>query len=126
MYSFNIILPYSDMSSAKKRNMSSAQLQAVARMFSALSEPSRLALLQALHEGPLTVGELVEASGMKQANVSKHLGVLFEHHLVQRKREGASVRYEIADPMIFSLCDLVCRKMEKDATQTVALFRSEA
>ena len=113
------------MSSVKKRKMSFDQLQAVARMFSALSEASRLALLQALHDGPLTVGELVEASGMKQANVSKHLGVLFEHRLVKRERDGASIRYEIADPMIFSLCSLVCQKMEKDASQTVALFRSE-
>ena len=66
-----------------------------------LSEPSRLVLLQALHDGPLTVSELVEACDMKQANVSKHLGVLHDHHLVKRRREGISIRYQIADPMIW-------------------------
>jgi DNA-binding transcriptional ArsR family regulator len=88
----------------------SAQLAAVARAFSVLSEPSRLALLEALRDGPLTVSELVEASGMKQANVSKPLGMLHQHRLVKRRREGICVRYEIADLMAFALCKLVCRK----------------
>jgi DNA-binding transcriptional ArsR family regulator len=106
----------------KKKILSTEQLGAVARLFSVLSEPSRLGLLQALQAGPLSVGELVEECGMKQANVSKHLGVLYDHRLVKRERNGISVRYEIADPMIFSLCNLVCGKMERDARQATALF----
>ena len=62
---------------------------------------------------------------MKQANVSKHLGVLHDHRLVRRKREGSFVRYEIADPMVFSLCNLVCGKMERDAKCAAALFAPE-
>ena len=109
----------------KRRLLSSAQVEAVSRLFAVLSEPSRLVLLQSLHDGPLTVTELVEAVGMKQANVSKHLAVLHNHHLVKRERDGVSIRYEIADPMIFSLCNLVCGKMEKDARQVAALFHPE-
>jgi DNA-binding transcriptional ArsR family regulator len=105
--------------------MSSAQLEAVARLFGALSEPSRLVLLQALHDGPRTVSELVEACDMKQANVSKHLAVLYDHHLVKRQREGVSVRYQIADPMIFALCNLVCGKMKRDTQCAAALFHPE-
>jgi len=105
--------------------MSAPQLTVVARLFGVLSEASRVALLQALHGGPLTVSELVEACRMKQANVSKHLGVLHDHHLVRREREGISVRYEIADPMIFSLCNLVCGKMERDTKCAAALFHPE-
>ena len=105
--------------------MSLEQLEAVSRLFSVLAEPSRLALLQALHDGPLTVTELVEATGMKQANVSKHLGLLHDHSLVKRQREGISVRYEIADPMIFALCNLVCGKMERDVKRAAAVFHPE-
>ena len=83
--------------------MSVAQLAAVARLFSVLSEPSRLGLVQALRGGPLTVSELVAASGMKQANVSKHLGLLHHHRLVKRQRDGICVRYEILDPVVFEL-----------------------
>jgi len=105
--------------------MSAAQLAVVARLFAVLSEPSRLALLQALHNGPLTVTELVKASGMKQANVSKHLCVLHDHQLVKRQREGISIRYEIADPIIFALCNLVCGKMERDVRCAAAVFHPE-
>jgi len=94
--------------------MSAPQLAAIARLFSVLSEPSRLVLLQALRDGPLTVSELVEVSGMKQANVSKHLGLLYHHRLVKRQREGICVRYEVLDPMVFALCNLVCGKMGRE------------
>ena len=105
--------------------LSTAQLDAVSRLFAVLSESSRLALLQALHAGPLTVNELVAATGMKQANVSKQLAILHDNHLVKREREGTSIRYEIADPMVFSLCNLVCGKMAKDAKCAVAVFHPE-
>jgi DNA-binding transcriptional ArsR family regulator len=97
--------------SAVKRKMPAPQLAGVARLFFALLEPSRLVLVQALRDGPLTVSELVEASGMKQANVSKHLGVLHHHRLVKRQREGICVRYEVFDPVVFALCDLACGRV---------------
>jgi ArsR family transcriptional regulator len=105
--------------------MSLAQVEAVARLFGVLSEPSRLVLLQTLHSSPMTVSELVETCDMKQANVSKHLAVLHDHHLVKRRREGISIRYQIADPMIFSLCSLVCGKMKRDTQSAAALFHPE-
>ncbi len=105
--------------------MSRNQLEVVAALFAALSEPSRLALLQALHNGPLAVHQLIELCEMKQANVSKHLGVLHSHRLVERQRNGPSIRYRIADPMVFALCELVCGKMERDAKCAVALFAPE-
>ena len=113
------------MSTPKTKILSAGQLAVVSRLFGVLAEPSRLLLLQALHNGPLTVGDLTEACGMKQANVSRHLAVLHDHRLVKRQRIGTSVRYEIADPMIFSLCNLVCRKMKRDAKCSAALFHPE-
>ncbi len=100
-------------------------MQAVARLFAVLSEPSRLALLHALHRGPLTVTQIVAACRMKQANVSRQLAVLHDHHLVRRERNGDCVRYEIHDPMVFSLCDLVCGKMERDAKEVAEVFHPE-
>ncbi len=107
------------------RSLSRRQLEEVAGLFGALSEPSRLALLQALHAGPLAVYQLMKACGMRQANVSKHLAVLHAHRLVARRREGISMRYEVADPIVFALCELVCGKMERDAKCAVALFAPE-
>jgi DNA-binding transcriptional ArsR family regulator len=95
--------------------LNSEQLQVVAGLFGVLAEPTRLALLQALREGPKAVGELVDGLGAKQANVSKQLGILFDAGFLSRERQGNMVRYFIADPMVFKLCELVCGKLKKDA-----------
>jgi DNA-binding transcriptional ArsR family regulator len=113
------------MSNKKKDSLSFDQLTVVSRLFGVLAEPNRLVLLQALHDGPLTVNQLMKDCAMKQANVSKHLAVLHTHHLVKRARDGKSIRYEIADPMVFSLCNLVCGKMQRDAKRTACLFLTE-
>jgi DNA-binding transcriptional ArsR family regulator len=83
-------------------------VELIARRFRVLGEPMRIRLLDALRDGPLTVGALQEATGATQQNVSKHLGVLFEAGLVTRAKERTSVRYEIADPAVFELCEQVC------------------
>jgi len=91
------------------------QLRIVADLFGVLAEPTRLALLQELRCGPKAVGELVDELGAKQANVSKQLGILFDAGFLGRERQGNVVRYFIADPMVFKLCELVCGKLKQDA-----------
>jgi DNA-binding transcriptional ArsR family regulator len=95
-------------------------LESVSRLFRVLAEPTRLDLLQHLKAGPITVSELIDATGQKQANVSKQLGILFTAGLVSRERDGNLVRYAIADPMVFDLCELVCGKLRADAERQLA------
>lgn len=100
--------------------MSDAQIEEAARLFGILAESSRLRLLRALMEQPLTVSELMEATGMKQGNVSKHLGVLLNARFVAREREGSFARYALADQKLHQLCDLMCVRIEEDARQRAA------
>jgi len=97
-----------------------ASLEAVARLFGVLAEPTRLALLQTLKDGPRAVGVLADELGAKQANVSKQLGVLHAAGLLARARDGSTVRYSIADAMIFDLCELVCGKLRRDAERQLS------
>lgn len=76
--------------------------------FQALGAPSRLALLSSLMERERTVHELVEATGLTQTNVSRHLAVLRQAGLVARKARGNEALYSIGDPSIEALCHLVC------------------
>ena len=81
----------------------------IARRFAVLGEPTRLRLLNLMHgRGEASVGELVEATGGSQANVSKHLGVLLTERMVSRRREGSRALYSIADPTLMKVCDEVC------------------
>ena len=66
------------------------QLAAIAELFAVLSERSRLRILQVLQGGPANVGELVEKSGLKQANVSRQLGLLLSAGIIARGRRETS------------------------------------
>lgn len=100
--------------------MSPAQIEGAVKIFSSLSEPARLCLLKALMGGPRTVGELVGETGMKQGNVSKHLGLLVDAGLLGRQRDGNFVRYSVRDPLVYELCELVCDKIRRDAMDRIA------
>lgn len=104
-----------------------AQITRAARLFATLADPSRLRILQSLlSTGPRTVGELVEATGLGQANVSKHLSILHNARLVERRREGVFVRYLSSDPVIAQLCSIVCAKIERDVRQDLASLGGES
>jgi DNA-binding transcriptional ArsR family regulator len=97
--------------------MSERMLELVAARFRTMGEPFRLRLLQVLETGERSVGDLVEALDGNQSNVSKHLRVLYEADLVTRRREGTTILYSIGDPMVFKLCELVCRNAEERTRQ---------
>lgn len=83
-------------------------LQQVATYFQALSDPTRLQLLNLLRSGERNVGELAQLCGYTSANVSRHLSFLMQQGLVERESRGTSVYYRIADESVYALCDLVC------------------
>src|SRR5689334_19649762 len=83
-------------------------LEHVAAYFQALSEPTRLQILNLLREGECNVGELAQLTDYTSANISRHLGVLVQHGLVARETRGTAVYCRIADASVYALCDLVC------------------
>jgi ArsR family transcriptional regulator len=85
-----------------------ALVDLIARRFRAMSEPTRIRLLDRLRDREATVAELVDALGTSQQNVSKHLAVLTDSGLVGRRREGSRVHYRITDESVLALCEQVC------------------
>lgn len=96
------------------REFSDEALRMIAGRFRVLAEPMRLRILNALRESEQTVTKIVEATGAGQANVSKHLGLLRRHRIVERRKDGLHAYYRIADPAIFQLCELVCDALESE------------
>ncbi|MBF2036138.1 MAG: winged helix-turn-helix transcriptional regulator [Leptolyngbyaceae cyanobacterium T60_A2020_046] len=83
-------------------------LKLVAEFFKVLSEASRLQIVCALRNGPKNVTQIIEMTGLGQANVSKHLKMLAQAGIVSRDQQGVCVFYTIANPFVFELCELVC------------------
>jgi DNA-binding transcriptional ArsR family regulator len=102
--------------------MSPELIMLVAERFKALAEPARLQLLDALCEGELTVSELVERTGLGQANVSKHLQLLTAHGFVRRRKDGLFACYSLADAHVLRLCDIMCGRIEVEAEARHQLF----
>jgi DNA-binding transcriptional ArsR family regulator len=89
-------------------------LRLIAERFKVLSEPARLEILNALRDGEMTVSELVDATGLGQANLSKHLQLLLAHNYVARRRDGLFAYYSLADRDVFKLCDLMCGRLASE------------
>lgn len=85
----------------------------VAGYFGVLAEPTRLKIMHALCLGEKTVGEVVEATGATQTNVSRHLGLMHRHGMVARRKDGTAVVYSIADPAMVELCREVCGRIAR-------------
>ena len=98
-------------------HLSPAALAMVADFFKVLSEMSRLQIICALKDGEKNVSEIIEITKLGQANVSKHLKVLTQAGIVTRTQEGVNVFYAIANPLVFSLCDLVCNSIATQLEQ---------
>ena len=90
-------------------------LTLVAERFKALAEPARLGILNSLRHREMTVSELIEATGLAQVNVSKHLQLLHVLGFVDRRKEGLYVYYRLADEDVFQLCDIMCGRLGREA-----------
>lgn len=77
---------------------SEAALRELAAYFRLLAEPARLKIIEALATGELSVLEVVAATGLKQAHVSRQLGRMHVEGLLGRRKEGTRVFYSLVDP----------------------------
>jgi DNA-binding transcriptional ArsR family regulator len=78
-----------------------------AKLFRGFSDPSRLSILEALRNGPHSVGEIAAAAGLSQPNVSNHLACLYDCGLVAREQQGRYVYYRLSDPRVALLLGVV-------------------
>jgi DNA-binding transcriptional ArsR family regulator len=104
------------------QRLGDGRLARLADCFKGLAEPARLRILYTLGRGELTVSQLIEETGLGQANVSKHLQVLRAAGFVERRKEGLFVYYSLADGDVLELCDLVSRRVERQAEADLRAF----
>ncbi|RMH00042.1 MAG: ArsR family transcriptional regulator [Chloroflexi bacterium] len=78
-----------------------------ANLCQAIADPTRIALLYELGDGPKHVSQLLETLDLPQATVSRHLKVLRERSLVKTQRDGPFVYYELADRRILDALNIM-------------------
>jgi ArsR family transcriptional regulator len=78
-----------------------------AELCRAMSHAIRLEIVHLLREGSKHVSELAQAVGRPQTTISRHLATLRNAGVIIGQRQGQEIYYQIADPKIVSVCDLM-------------------
>jgi ArsR family transcriptional regulator len=111
------------MAAKMKSPLDTEAAELIARRFHALSDPTRLRILDQLRvREEASVGELAEALGSTQQNVSKHLAALRDEGFIARRKQGTSSLYRISDRNVLDLCDSVCAGIESQLAALGALI----
>src|SRR5215470_7467469 len=79
------------------REMLDSMRQYKAGVFQALGHPTRVAIVEFLNFGEMSVGQLCEKVGGEQANISQHLAVLRNKLVVQTRKDGNQIYYSLRD-----------------------------
>lgn len=97
-----------------------------AEMFQALGNPTRIALLDELRDGELTVGALAERLDAEQSNISQHLAVLRLRQIVVTRKVANQVFYSVRDPLLWKVLDVMRRYFEKQVGESVRFLEKQA
>ena len=93
-----------------------------AELFKALGHPARVRVLEVLSEGERSVSDMQPLVGIESSHLSQQLGVLRRAGLVVTRREGASVVYSLADPLLAELLAVAKRLLISSLTHTEGLL----
>jgi len=98
----------------------------IIKQFKALSDPTRLRLLNILNHYELNVNEIVSIVDMIQSGVSRHLKILLESGLLVSRKDGSFIYYSVDKTMeSLSLINFACDSMEKEMVCELDLQKAE-
>jgi ArsR family transcriptional regulator len=96
-----------------------------AGIFQALGHPTRVAIVEFLSRGEMSVSQLCEKVGVEQANASQHLAVLRNKHIVETRKEGNQIFYRLRDPLLGEVLAKMREYFFAHMTEATELLREE-
>jgi len=96
-----------------------------AGIFQALGHPTRVAIVEFLSHGEMTVGRLCEKVGVEQANASQHLAVLRNKHIVETRKEGNQIFYRLRDPLLGEVLEKMREYFVAHMSEAMVMLRQE-
>ncbi len=92
-----------------KATFTDEDIKVLSSVFKILSEVSRLKILRCLAEGEKCVTDIINATGLMQANVSKQLKIMQKAGIVECRPAGLQRFYRIINPFIIEICNTICK-----------------
>jgi DNA-binding transcriptional ArsR family regulator len=94
-----------------------------AEIFQALAHPTRIAIVEALRNGEMSAGQIIEQLELEQANASQHFAVLRSKQVVVNRKEGNQVFYSLRDPVLIEVLDVLKRYFYSQLSQTMSMLK---
>ena len=95
-----------------------------AEMCKVFSHPKRLELLNILRDKEMNVGELSQRLGLAIGNLSQHLAMMRQRHILASRKEGNVVYYRIVNPRLIEVFDLLREILFEQIRQDAALIEN--
>ena len=83
-----------------------------------MSSAVRIEIVHVLRDGPQRVSEIARNTGYTQATISRHIGVLRNGGVVIAHRHAQEIIYQIANPKIVEICDLMREVLMAEASHS--------
>ena len=96
-----------------------------AEIFQALGHPTRVAIVEYLRYGEVSVGQLCELVGIEQANASQHLAVLRSKHIVETRKEGNQIFYRLRNPVVGEILEMMRKYFFEHMNEAMEMLKEE-
>lgn len=94
-----------------------------AGIFKVLAHPTRIHIIETLRSGEFSVGTILEQVKVEPANLSQHLSVLRQSHLVVTRKNGNQVLYSLRDPLLIDVLDAMRRYFQKHFEDSIEMLK---
>jgi DNA-binding transcriptional ArsR family regulator len=96
-----------------------------AEIFQALGHPTRIAIVEYLRLGEISVGQLCEKVGIEQANASQHLAVLRSKHIVETRKDGNQIFYRLRNPLVGDMLEMMRKYFFEHMNEAMQMMKQE-
>lgn len=94
-----------------------------AGIFKVLAHPTRIHIVEILRSGELPVGAVLEQVKVEPANLSQHLSVLRQSHLVVTRKNGNQVLYSLRDPLLIEVLDAMRKYFHRHFEDSIKMLK---
>lgn len=95
-----------------------------AELCQTMSHATRIRIVHTLRDGPHCVGDLAKILELPSAKISQHLAILKTTGIVAAQRQGTEVYYQLTNPKIERICDLMREVLSEQAAQRSELIQA--
>ena len=90
-------------------------------MCKTIANSKRLQILDLLRHGEVSVNQLAEQMGIREANVSQHLSLMRQKGILQTRRDGVTIYYRIANAKVIQAYDLMSQVLHEQLLESARL-----